>query len=305
MRLLITGASGFVGWNAVRYFIDRGIYVQPTFHSLPHYLHNHSERSLSPVQLSVQDGDAVEEVVNRFQPDIILHAAAKARPQLQHSSDILYQVNVIGTRNVARAASDSGAHIIFLSTDFVYAPESGLVNEESPVTHTGTGGYGDSKLEGEKEIREHADRWTIIRPTTMFGIGTPRSNSFTQFLDRKWEAGEAAPVFSDQFRSFLYVEDLLAAIELLMEREDSYGQLYLCGGEEGISRADFALRYAAFRCVDSSLCTIITTDQLEGYIGGPSDIRLDTTKLRTPGWQPRSLEVAFQHMISTRAKTKS
>ena len=296
MRLLITGASGFVGWNAVRYFTDRGFYVQPTFHSLPHYLHNHSERVHAPVQLSVQDGDAVEDVVSRFQPDIILHAAALARPQLQHPPDILHQVNVLGTSHVARAATRAGARLIFLSTDFVYPPDAGLVNETSSVRITGTGGYGDSKLEAEERVKDQGGGWTIIRPTTRCGNGPPRSTCFKQFLDRKWEGGEGAPVFSDQIRSFLYVGDLLSAIELLIDREETVGELYVCGGEEGMTRAEFALRYARFRGVDASLCHIIRTSELEGYVGGSSDIRLDTSKLRELGWRPTRLEEGFGRM---------
>ncbi|MGE3801995.1 MAG: NAD-dependent epimerase/dehydratase family protein, partial [Candidatus Kapaibacterium sp.] len=269
MKLLITGASGFVGWNAVRYFVDRGFYVQPTFHSLSHYLQNHTERVRIPVQLSVQDGDAVVEVVSRFQPDFILHAAALARPQAAHPPDVLHQVNVLGTQYIARAATSVNAHLVFLSTDFLYPSNAGLVNEESLVDASCVG-YARSKLEAEEEVRLHANRWTIIRPTNMFGIGTDSSNCFTQFLDRKWEAGEEAPVFSDQIRSFLYVDDLLSAVEHIIARGSTQSQTFVCGGREALTRASFALRYATFIGVDPSLCNVVESHQLAGYIGGSS-----------------------------------
>ena len=296
MNILITGASGFVGWNAVRYFVDRGFYVQPTFHSFPHYLHNHSERFLFPVHVDVRDGNMVEDVVSRVQPDIILHLAALARPQEIHSDDPLYQVNVIGTANVARAAARMKAHCIFLSTDAVYPTDASIVTEVSPVAPSGAGGYGASKLAAEEQVKQWTDCWTIIRPTLMFGHGTPRSNSFSQFLERKWQNGEPAPVFCDQIRSFLYVGDLLKGVAILMGRKESYGQTYLCGGDESLSRADFALRYADACGIDRSLCSVMLSTELEGYIGGASDIRLDSSKLKAIGWTPQSLAESFSEM---------
>ena len=187
------------------------------------------------------------------------------------------------------------AHLIFLSTDFVYPSSAGLVNEESLVD-VRSAGYARSKLEAEREVKLHANRWTIIRPTNMFGIGTHSSNCFTQFLDRKWEAKESAPVFSDQTRSFLYVDDLLSAAEHIIARGEAQSETYVCGGSEALTRASFALRYATFNGIDPSFCNVMESDQLAGYIGGSSDIRLDTAKLRGLGWKPRPLEEAFEDM---------
>lgn len=107
MRILIAGASGFVGWDAVQHFGDRGFFVQPTFRSLPHYLHNHSkERISSPVQMDITSRRTVDEVVSRFQPNIILHSfsillllsilhcAVPAQPQQADYSVILSAAGV-------------------------------------------------------------------------------------------------------------------------------------------------------------------------------------------------------------------
>lgn len=303
MKILITGASGFVGWNAVRHFGDRGFLVQPTFRSLPHYLHNDtSERVRTPVQSDISDRRAIEEVVSRFQPDYILHCAALAHPQQIDSTDRLHQVNVRGTANVARAASFVRARLIYLSTDLVYPADAGLVNEFTPVSPSGAGGYSASKLEGEKAVRRHADSWTIVRPSLMFGHGTPRSGSFTQFLDRKWSAGEAAPVFSDQTRSFLYIDDLLSAIEIIIGSPETNERLFVCGGAEDLTRAEFALRYARARGVDAALCNVMRSIDLDGYRGGPSDIRIDSSALRELGWRPRPLTECFAEMERGRGK---
>lgn len=301
MKILITGASGFVGWNAVRYFDDREFFVQPTFRSLPHYLHYHSEERVQrPVQLDITNRRAIFEVVNRFRPNFILHCAALARPQQTDSPDILDAINVRGTVSLADAAASIDARILFLSTDLVYPADAGHVDESSPTAPSGAGGYAASKLAAENALRGTDAHWTVIRPTLMFGLGTPGSNSFTQFLDRAWEAGTPAPVFSDQTRSFLYVGDLLTALEAVIRSPEAVEKTFVCGGSEPVTRADFALRYAKFRGVDRSLCNVMRSSDLEGYVGGPSTIILDSSRLRKLGWRPRTLTECFGEMEAER-----
>jgi dTDP-4-dehydrorhamnose reductase len=283
----------------VRYFTGRGHDVVATFHTFPHYLHQVA--GCQSVQLDLANGTAIDQVVARFQPDVILHTAALSRPQQHTDPDYLHAVNVAATGRLARAASMAGSGIIYLSTDLVYPSFAGLCNEETPVDPSGAGGYSRSKLLGEDEIRSAADRWTILRCTLMFGDGTPRSNSFSQFIDRKWGAGEPAPLFSDQYRSFLYVGDLLTAIEQVALIAPRWNELYVCGGAERMSRADFGLRYASISGVDHSMCNVMRSDQLEGYVGGGSDIELDCSKLRDTGWKPRSLDECFMDMLCARA----
>lgn len=298
MVILITGASGFVGWNAVRQFAERGHDVVATYRSFPHYLHQVA--GCQPTPLEIADGSAIGTVVARFQPNFILHAAALARPQQLNGSDELYAVNVEGTRHLARAAARHDIPIVYISTDLVYSSDAGLCNEDSPVAPSGAGEYSRSKLLGERAIQEEGGRWIIIRPSLIYGNGTPRSNSFTQFMDRLWESGQQAPLFTDQYRSFLYVGDLIRAIEQVALVEPRWNELFVCGGPERLSRADFGVRYAAASGRDSSACRLMQASELEGYVGGGSDISLDTTKLRSTGWEPRSLEISFTEMLRER-----
>lgn len=298
MVILITGASGFVGWNAVRHFTDRGHDVVATFHTFPHYLHQVA--GCLPVQLDLADGAAIEQVVARFQPDVILHAAALSRPQDGHTPHQLHAINVDATGHVASAASKHGSGLVYLSTDLVYPSFAGRCDELTPVDPSGAGGYSASKLLGEERVQAKASRWIILRSTLLFGDGTSRSNSFSQFIDRKWAMGEAAPLFSDQYRSFLYVGDLLRAVEQVAITKPHWNQLFVCGGPERMSRAEFGLRYADACSVDRSMCRVMRADELEGYVGGGSDIWLDISKLRATGWEPCTLEECFIEIISAR-----
>src|SRR5687768_5445933 len=103
MRLLITGGTGFVGWNAVRYFVERGVDVVVTYRSLPHYLQKADD--CPAVALDLADPQAIERVVARFQPSIILHTAAITRPQDAIDPARLFATNVTATACLADAAA--------------------------------------------------------------------------------------------------------------------------------------------------------------------------------------------------------
>ncbi len=303
MLILITGASGFVGWNAVRHFLADGHDVVATYHTFPHYLHQVA--GCQPVRLDLADRTGLDDLVARFQPHYILHAAALSRPQQITSSKTLFEVNVRGTEHLARAAARYAIPIVYISTDLVYAADAGRCDEGTPVAPSGAGEYARSKLLGEEAIRGEAGEWIVIRPSLIFGNGTSNSNSFTQFMERSWDAGTQAPLFVDQFRSFLYVGDLISAIEQIAMREPCWNQMFVCGGAERLSRAEFGVRYARAMGRDRSLCRLISVDELEGYVGGPSDISLDTAKLRATGWSARPLETSFAKMIQERTGNRS
>jgi dTDP-4-dehydrorhamnose reductase len=299
MRVLITGGSGFVGWNAVRYFVERGTDVVATYRSLPHYLHMAGD--CPAVALDLADGRAIEAVVARFQPTVILHTAAITRPQQASDPEQTIQTNVVATARLAEAAARHDAGLVFLSTDLVYPDTIGVADESSPVAPSGAGAYSRSKLLAEEAVAASNARAIVVRPTLMFGDGPPRGNSFSMFIERKWECGERAPLFTDQFRSFLFVDDLCSAIDTVALRHGAWGELFVSGGPERLSRADFGFRYADALGVDRSMVAPMRTGDLEGYVGGPSDIALDSTKLRSLGWQPRTVEAAVTTIRARRA----
>ncbi|MBL7987710.1 MAG: sugar nucleotide-binding protein [Chlorobi bacterium] len=296
MKLLITGSSGFVGWNAARYFANQGDSVVGTFHTFPHYLHNNG---VVAVRLDLADRTEIHELIGRFQPTFIFHFAALARPQLGNTPQQLHSINVQGSSDVATAAASHGIPLLYLSTDLVLPSGPNPIDESAvpaPPTHSP---YAQSKLEGEQAVQSAGGRWAIIRPSVMFGDGTPRTNSFTQFIDRCWERGEPAPLFSDQLRSFLFVEDLFTALEAII-RTNSWGEIFHAGGQQCRSRAQFGLAWADACGVPHTLCNVMQASQKSGYIGGESHINLDCCKLRALGWEARSITDGFQQMLRWR-----
>jgi dTDP-4-dehydrorhamnose reductase len=134
VRLLVTGAAGQVGRELVDAFAG------------------HDVVAADHATLDVADRDAVLQAVTGTAPDAVVHAAAwTAVDACEGDPDRAWRVNVLGTRHVAEGARRAGAHVCYLSTDYVFdgrKPEPYLEWDDPNPQSV----YGRSKLGGEREL---------------------------------------------------------------------------------------------------------------------------------------------------------
>ncbi|MEY2487004.1 MAG: GlcNAc-P-P-Und epimerase [Verrucomicrobiota bacterium] len=166
MRLFITGASGFIGTNAV------DIFSQPGNTILNYSLHPplKAEHKEFWVAGDILDADATKAALQKFQPDRVLHLAARAECDENTTVEEGYRVNIDGTRNVLDAirATPSVERVIITSSQFVCGPGPLPTSDTDYFPETV---YGQSKVITEKLTREAnlPVCWTIIRPTNIWG----------------------------------------------------------------------------------------------------------------------------------------
>jgi dTDP-4-dehydrorhamnose reductase len=150
MRVLITGAGGQVGHELVGAFADQDVIAA-----------GHAE-------LDVADRATVLAAVTTLMPDAIVHAAAfTAVDACETEVARAYTVNALGTRHVAEAARRVGAHLVYLSTDYVFDGTKPTPYDEWDVPHPQSV-YGRSKYAGECEVAATPDA-TIVRIAWVFG----------------------------------------------------------------------------------------------------------------------------------------
>ena len=151
MRVLVTGAGGQVGRELVGAFtVGSSAEVVAAGHDV----------------LDVGDRDAVLQAITGVVPDIVVHAAAwTAVDACEGDPDRAYRVNALGTRHVADGARRAGAHVVYLSTDYVFDGDQQLpyVEWDQPAPRSV---YGRSKLGGELELDPGS---TIVRTSWVFG----------------------------------------------------------------------------------------------------------------------------------------
>ncbi len=260
MKILITGANGFVGLPLSEYLISAGHQVVGTLRS------NDALKILNPhFQLKVI-GD-IDEVTD-WQDclggvECVIHLANRAHVMNEQSSNplALYRkVNTAGTLNLARQASTAGVkRFIFMSSIKVNG-ESTLPGQAlSPKDqHTPVDPYGLSKYEAELGLKLIAEQTglevVVIRPPLIYG---PRVKANFLKMMRWVEGGMPLPFGAIQNqRSMLGLDNLINFIELCLTHPDAAGQIFLVGDDHDVSTTELLKEIAAAMDCPSRLLSI-------------------------------------------------
>ena len=153
MKVLITGAAGQLGQDLVATFRGGGDEVVA------------ADRRV----LDVTDRDAVLGSIMSTRPDAVIHAAAwTAVDACESDPDRALRVNALGTRHVAEACRRAGAHLTYVSTDYVFdgTKDGPYVEWDRPDPQSV---YGASKLGGEHEVAAHAPGASVVRTSWVCG----------------------------------------------------------------------------------------------------------------------------------------
>lgn len=169
-------------------------------------------------ELDITNVDAVLALARDVKPYAIINCAAYTAVDAAESHlDLNYQINAIGPRNLAIAATQTNAKLVHISTDYVFpgtSPEP--LTEFDPVGPRSV--YGKTKLAGENFVRDFADRYFIIRTAWLYGEG----KNFVRTMLGLSEKYDEVSVVCDQFGSPTSTAELAKAIQYLLPT-DNYG----------------------------------------------------------------------------------
>ena len=166
MKVLVTGGSGFIGTTLVETLLSRGDEVLNLDIKKP----LNSEQKPYWRNCSIMELDDLHHAVSSFQPEVVIHFAARTECDENTTVENGYQVNVQGTQNVLEAIKKCSTvkRLIVTSSQFVCGPGPLPKNDEDYFPHTV---YGHSKVETEKLTRNAglSCLWTMIRPVNVWG----------------------------------------------------------------------------------------------------------------------------------------
>jgi dTDP-4-dehydrorhamnose reductase len=268
--LLITGASGLLGWNLCRHFQAQGRQVVGT------YRRNHSNiPGIGLMPLDLEDEVSVERVARGADWETVIHSAAMTHPdQCEQNPRQAAEINVEGTRRLLeRGRLPAPARFIYISTDLVFDGTKGNYREEDMTNPPNA--YARTKREAEGAVLEKPGS-IVVRPALMYGQASPFSGGFLAWMAGRFQKGEPVPLFSDQFRTPVWVDDLARALQLLIERQPRH-RLYHLGGKERVSRVDLGEAYAEVFRVDRRLISPVSFDQA-GFVARGKDCSLDSSR---------------------------
>ncbi|HVA09603.1 MAG TPA: dTDP-4-dehydrorhamnose reductase [Acidimicrobiales bacterium] len=213
MRVLVTGADGQLGRDVLDALSGR-VPVGGRRCSLfapegPQPGLDYEVLATDIGNMRVDDRDAVQHVFHSFKPELVLHGGAiTAVDACETEVDLAFAVNALGTRNVAEAAVTAGAHMLYVSTDYVFDGTSPVPYREWDAPSPRSV-YGASKLAGEREC---APGSTIVR--TSWVCGAHGANMVKTAL-RLAEGDGPLRFVDDQHGSPTFTADLAAAIVTL------------------------------------------------------------------------------------------
>jgi len=212
MRILIFGATGMLGNALMRVWTGDEVV------------------GLGSADADIRVPEQVEAQVQRLRPDwIVLSAAYTDVDGCELNPELARAVNTHGAINVARAAANSGAKLLFISTDYVFDGTNttpyATNHPRNPINH-----YGRSKAEGEAKIMEILPHACIVRTSWLFGAG---GKCFPDTILKLAATRPQIEVVNDQRGCPTYTDHLASVI------------VQLCGaGAEGI-----------IHCTNSGECT--------------------------------------------------
>ena len=183
--------------------------------------------------LDITNVDAVLNLAKEVKPAAIINCAAYTAVDKQESDvDLSYKINAIGPRNLAIAATETGAKLVHVSTDYVFAG-----NGTKPYVEFDAVGpvsvYGKTKLAGEEFVKQFADRFFTIRTAWLYGDG----KNFVKTMLSLSEKYDEVSVVKDQLGTPTSTAELAKAISYLLPT-DNYGTFH--GTCEGSTNwADF------------------------------------------------------------------
>lgn len=284
MRVFVTGVNGQLGHDVLLELRRRG-HEAIGSGSGAVYTADDEGRLSTFVQLDITDKAAAEKTLDSLRPDALIHCSAwtavDAAEEAENKPKV-YALNVSGTENLAKAARRIGAKLLYLSTDYVFSgkgtePWEADCGDFAPLNY-----YGETKLLGEKAVRENCDRAFIVRTAWVFG---KNGKNFVKTMIGVGKTHASVRVVNDQIGTPTYTKDLAVLLCDMIE-SDRYGTYHATNEGGYISWYDFCVEFYRQYGLPVTVIPVTTEEYGLSKAARPENSRLDRSKLTRNGFAP-------------------
>jgi dTDP-4-dehydrorhamnose reductase len=281
-RVLVTGGKGMLGTDLCRIFEERGHTISVT----------------DIRELDIRDLSAVMAKVNEFKPDWIIHLAAMTHvDHCEQRPDDAYHTNTIGTQNIALAALETDAMMVYVSTVSVFDGTKCTPNTEFDTPNPQSI-YSKSKYQGELIVEKLLSRYYIVRAGWMFGGGREDKKFVAKIIELAQDR-DSLSIVDDKFGSPTYTYDIADGIEKL-SNSGLYGTYNLVNTGQYCSRYEFAQTILEYAGIEN--CELVPVNSAQFPLPAPRP-RMEAAynynlELRGMNWQ-RPWREALKDYIET------
>jgi dTDP-4-dehydrorhamnose reductase len=215
MKVLVTGASGQVGWELSKSGVRKGFEIL----------------ALDRISLDITDQSAINRKVRGSGVSLVVNAAAyTAVDQAESEPEVAFAVNRDGPAYLASVCAEAGIPLIHISTDFVFdGKKEGPYLESDQISPLNV--YGESKAAGETAVSTRLREHIIVRTSWVYGV---KGRNFVKTMLNLGRKRDVIQVVEDQYGCPTYAADLgdmimRIAAQMREKKEITWGTYHYCG----------------------------------------------------------------------------
>lgn len=296
---MVTGSNGLLGQKLIHQLANRtDVELLATARGTNRL---RMQEGYAFASLDVTNAQEVMNLCKHWQPEVIIHTAAMTQvDDCEDQQEACWQLNVQAVDHLVRACAAINAHLVHLSTDFIFDGAAGPYDETATANPLSF--YGKSKLAAEKLLLESEISYSIIRTVLVYGVAEDMSRSnIVLWAKGALEKGQQLRIVSDQFRTPTLAEDLAAGC-ILAAIKRAQG-IYNISGKDQMSVIELVKRVAKYFDLPTNQITEVTTDTLNQRARRPlvTGFILDKAR-RDLGYEPHSFEEGIALVMSQTAQ---
>ncbi|QMU65284.1 MAG: sugar nucleotide-binding protein [Flavobacteriaceae bacterium] len=290
-KVVITGSNGLLGQTLIELLMKEK--NQYDIYGLSRGKNRAERDDFHYYPIDITNTKKLEKVLYKIAPDVIIHTAAMTNVDAcEINKDACDVLNINVVSNLAGISEIVNAHLIHISTDFIFDGKSGYYKETdtpNPLSH-----YGHSKLKSEKILENSRANFTILRTILVYGfVKNITRNNIVLWIKEMLENNKEITIVKDQYRMPTYVEDLALACKISMDKKAE--GIFNISSNTLVSIYEIALEIAAAFGLDSKLIKPISTATLNQTAQRPFKTGFNLTKTTTElEFYPKSFKEDLQ-----------
>lgn len=281
-RILVTGANGMLGQRSINFYksIENVRLLATSVEEYPVF------DNIDYLSCDLSNREKIKKIISDFCPDFIINAAAFTNVDLSESEkETAWKINVKGVEYLAEGARIIDAHLIHISSDYIFDGLNGPYSETAKPNPLGY--YGRTKLASENALKISGCMNTILRTNVLYGIADSRPD-FVRWVVKSVRNGKKINIVTDQVNNPTFIDDLVQAINRVIEFRKQ--GIFNIGGREFLTRFEFTEIIADFFNLDKNLIGPILTEELNQPAKRPLKSGLLTLKAETElGYRPHTI----------------
>ena len=287
MKVFVTGVGGQLGHDVMNELHKRG-YEGIGSDLAPDYsgIRDGSAVTEMPyVSMDITNEASVRSVLEKVQPDVVIHCAAWTAVDMAEDDDkveLVRAVNAAGTRNIAKVCKKLDAKMVYISTDYVFDGQGTEPWKPDCKDYKPLNVYGQTKLEGELAVSGTLEKYFIVRIAWVFGLN---GKNFIKTMLNIGKKFDTLRVVNDQIGTPTYTLDLSRLLVDMIETE-KYGYYHATNEGGYISWYDFACEIFRQAGYETKVIAVTTEEYGQNKAARPFNSRLDKSKLQEMGFVP-------------------